>query len=212
MALHLGIDIDGVLADFDGHFRKTYEHWFGVPHEAEPGTWDILGKGTWFPDAPAAWAWIDRVPRFWQGVPTLPGALGAVYRLLYAEGHRISLLTTRSGAARIPTQEWLQANWPAANTLPAIQFVSSGLKGTVDCQLYVEDSPTELESLRNKPCVLIFDQPWNRDVKEGQGLHRVKGWAGVEKFIWELTHGDEIPHYTTTQKALASKVRKAGEG
>lgn len=210
MSLKIGIDIDGVLADFTGHFNATYSDWFNAEAPTGDGTFDGIWKGSHFENLVQAMAWVQAVPGFWRGIKPVRGAQGGLYRLSTEQGHDYKLISNRADATRLDTQAWLATVLPASNLTHTVHLVPSGLKGSIDCQVYIEDSPKELESLRHKPCVLIFDQPWNKDVKADGGMHRVRGWNEVLEFLHNLEHGSEVPFMPLAVQKTAQRVAKAG--
>lgn len=191
--MKIGLDIDGVLTDFDGGWVDQYERWFGVTVDREKlGSWSAWKNFTHFADESEFWAWIDVVPNFWRDLAPVPGALGGVYKLSRLFGHEICFISNRKPHNREQTLEWFRRNLPIANVLPDLHLVPARSKGNVDVQVYVEDSPRELEALAAiKPCVIVFDQPWNRDVKSGHNVHRVRGWDELCQFVWYLEHPED---------------------
>jgi 5'(3')-deoxyribonucleotidase len=197
--VRLGFDIDGCLADFNGRWRSEYERWFGVeppdgflPFGAEGEAY--LQENTVFQEEGQFWSWTDAVPDFWSGMPTIPGAMGAVYQLERA-GHEIVLITSRHKKARPQTEQWVQRNWPTplvGRKLPRLEHVYKSQKGTIDCQIYVDDNPEVLNALTHKPCVIVFDQPWNREVKSTDRVHRARGWGQVVSFVETVSQGFPI--------------------
>lgn len=189
--LKIGVDLDGVVVDFIGGAAAHYERWFGVALDPKKvnGSYAGIYDVSHFPSRAEFWAWADRVPNFWVDLPAIPGALGALYELEREYGHQFTIITARPESARAGTAEWVRSNWPSAQMLPTIHHVPAGSKGTIgEVQVYIDDSPEELESLRDKPCVLCFDQPWNKDFKGGDRVHRVADWSAVRKFLHLLEH------------------------
>lgn len=186
--MRIGVDIDGVLADFQGGWITRYFDWFGrsIPQD-QYGEWDAFLQA--FDTPEEFWAWTDAVPGFWANLEPITGALGGVYQLLRG-GHELVLITSRHPKVRAQTEAWVKANWPVGK-LPQLHHLPSAQKGTIDCQIYIDDAPKVLEGLGNKPCVLIFDQPWNREVKGAKNLHRVRGWGEVVRFVETMGRGGE---------------------
>ena len=177
----IAIDIDGVLADFNGHWVRTYEHWFGVKLDPEAAnSWTAFLDHTHFGGEDEFWRWTDAVPGFWENMPLLPGAAGGAYRLL-AHGHQVELVTNRHDRVRAATDAWARRHLPK-HWRPVIHFVK-GDKSVVPAQLYVDDRPSILEGLRSKGLRAIrFEQPWNADVK-GDADWKARDWAGVLKIV-----------------------------
>lgn len=176
--MKLGIDIDGVLADFSGHWQRTYEAWFGVtlPPEALE-MWDGHIEHTHFQSEADFWNWVDAVPRFWETMPLIDGAAGAFYQLVTL-GHSVVLITNRHEKARGATEAWARRVLPSVWT-PVIHHVK-GDKSVVDAQLYIDDRRERIEQLRkNRRKVVRFRQPWN----SGSGDLSAGSWADVLRIV-----------------------------
>lgn len=189
MGFKIGVDLDGVSADFDRHWRNEYRVWFGVEIPVASEHWDSFLDDTHFESEDEFWAWVRSVPAFWERMPVIPGAFGSLYELLRA-GNEITFITSRPEHARAGTESWLARHYPIGFPKPRVEFRLKHLKGGIPVQVYLDDNPEVVESLREKPCVLIFDQPWNRDVKPSKSVHRVRGWGEVKRFIDCLNSGD----------------------
>lgn len=187
----VGLDIDNVLADFQGGWAARYEQAF----DRKPtvlNTWDALVDGTHFNTAAEFWAWADSVPGFWRDLPPVKGATGGVYDLLEA-GHQLVLITNRHPETRLQTFDWVEKHWPLLRRgLPQINFVKHGEKGKIPAQIYVDDSPNELTALKaEKPAVVRFKQPWNKDL-EVPGLLTAATWRDLVDLIDAIGRGDDF--------------------
>lgn len=193
MSLTIGLDLDGVTVDFQGGWARAYEQWFGkkIP-AAKLASWNSFLDATHFETAPEFWRWIDAIPNFWVDLDPIPGALGGVFRLEREFGHRISVITSRHEKVRDQTSAWIRRYWPVTKTLPTAHHTGKSTKGMIDVQVYIDDAPAVVEALSGKPCVVLFDRPWNAEVKLTRNLHRVKGWDELVRFIRLLEH-PEVP-------------------
>lgn len=161
----IGLDADGVLLDFRGHFQKRLSERVGyqVPiSESEYDSFLLL-------DAAAKMAGEEmlRDPSFWSSMPPLPGAREAV-RKLRALSIDIVVIT----APWESCAEWLMARKICLRRnfgIPPEDILSSSgkrkdLVGNLD--VFVEDKPDNLErwSARNPHGFgILMDQPYNRD-------------------------------------------------
>lgn len=183
--MKIAMDIDGVTADLVAGFERQYREAFAKPDYAHDGTWD-LHAGTVFDDVSKLFSYFDKVPNFWRDLPLVAGAAGGCHQLVEA-GHHVTFVTNRaSEQQRLQTRDWLEAWWPERRNTPTVEFVP-GYKGIGDFQAYVDDNPARIDELVNgfssgeteynhKPFVVVFDQPWNRDVPAAPNLWRAKGW------------------------------------
>lgn len=199
--MKIAMDIDGVTADLVAGFERQYREAFAKPDFSHGGTWD-LHADTVFSDAGKLFAYLDRVPNFWRDLPLVPGAAGGCYQLV-EQGNSVTFLTNRaSEEQRLQTREWLEAWWPERKNTPTVEYVP-GYKGVLDFQVYVDDNPARIEELVNgyksgeteygrKPFVVVFDQPWNRDLPDDINLWRAKGWTELVELLLQVgAHGLE---------------------
>jgi 5'(3')-deoxyribonucleotidase len=165
--MRLGIDLDGVVADFDGGWMSRYHEEFGSDprlSHAEPGApqmvWDGLHHGTHFPDMDAFWDWVHSHHLF-RHLDPLPGALEGLSKLAN-DGHEIVILTAKPDRAVPDTLHWL-----ADLQLPTREIHFIHAKHRVVCDAYLDDSPLVLPDLvAHHPTALVCRMvaPWNEPV------------------------------------------------
>ena len=123
MALRLGIDIDGVLADFRSAFRETARDC--LRREVQPDT--AGGQGALeHVDIDRVWNHIARSPNWWMGVRAYePAEIAKLYALSRSGKWEVCFLTKRPASAgdavQFQTQWWLEQQGfylPAVITVP----------------------------------------------------------------------------------------------
>jgi 5'(3')-deoxyribonucleotidase len=161
--MRLGIDLDGVVADFNTGWMSRYNTEFGT--ELSPSqvtTWNAMIPLTHFADVEAFWSWAASGdgPGLFRDLPVLPGASDALDRL--AVSHDIVIITTKPPWATADTFAWI-----ADHAIPTREVHITDEKWRVDCDVYLDDGPHNLESLvRERPdrTVCRFVRPWNLPV------------------------------------------------
>jgi 5'(3')-deoxyribonucleotidase len=176
--LRIGIDMDGVLADFYGGWMERYNREHGTDlGVADVTFWDGLHRLTRFETMDEFWEWIgDEEPTVFRYAPPLPGALEAVRRI--ARSHRIVIVSSKFDWS-IPDS----LGWLADHEVPAREVHFLWDKTLVECDVYLDDAPHVLEELRaGRPEATICRvvQPWNDPVP---GVIDVYSWADFEHIV-----------------------------
>ena len=157
--LRLGIDLDGVVADFNSGWMARYNHEFGAQLEASHVvSWDGMLRLTHFPSMDEFWAWAQLGgASIFRELPAFPGAVETMTRL--AADHRIVIVSSKFDWAIPDTLAWL-----SEHRVPAREIHFVWDKTSVPCDVYLEDAPHNLEALVTAhPDALVcrMVQPWN---------------------------------------------------
>ena len=162
--MRLGIDLDGVVANFTKGWIDFYNRDFGTDLKVEQAiAWDGLTSITHFEDMGAFWRWtsdLDGRSLFWH-LESFPGAVQAL-QALDAAGHEIIIVTMKPRFAVSDTHEWI-----AAQEIPASEIHILEKKWQVDCDVYLDDGPHILPGLlehRPDRVVCRYVRPWNTPV------------------------------------------------
>jgi 5'(3')-deoxyribonucleotidase len=186
MSLRLGIDLDGVVADFNAGWIARYNEDFGadIPLGAVR-VWGGLHELTHFPDMEAFWDWARGHGRgsIFRHLEPYDDALPALGRLA-AAGQRVVIITTKPDWAVHDTFAWI-----AEHRIPTTEVHMTFEKWRVPCDLYLDDAPhqiTRIHDARPESIVCRFVRPWNRPVP---GVHDVADWKGFETLVSGTAQG-----------------------
>jgi 5'(3')-deoxyribonucleotidase len=182
----LGVDLDGVCADFYDGLREIAAEWLGVPLETL--TRDVTyGLPEWKLDRCGKY---DDLHRFavverdlFRNLKPIHGAPAVLRRIAHQQGIRIRIITHRlfiphfHQTAIDQTVQWLDHYG-----IPYWDLCFMRDKAAVGADLYIEDSPSNVVALRadNHPTV-VFSNSTNREV-EGP---RADTWEQVETIVVE---------------------------
>ncbi len=182
----LGVDLDGVCAEFYETLRPLAAEWLGRPLD-ELTTEVSYGLPEWgitSDSYPKLHRWAVTQRSLFKVLTPIPGAAPALRRMS-DQGVRIRIITHRlfithfHAAAISQTVSWL--DW---NGIPYWDLCFMADKGAVGANLYVEDTPTNVVTLRaagNE--VVVFTNSTNREV-DGP---RADTWEQVEALVRERT-------------------------
>jgi 5'(3')-deoxyribonucleotidase len=184
-----GVDLDGVVADFIQGLKPIAAEWLGaavnsLTNDVSYGfkEWNIGGDEAY--NDLHRFALKERA--LFANLPLIEGAAPALRRLSTL-GIRIRIITHRlyipwfHRQAVIQTLEWLEKHG-----IPYWDLCFMAAKSSVDADAYVEDSPRNIEALRDAgKHVIVFQNSTNRDMPPPSA----KDWTEVEDWVLEH-HGN----------------------
>jgi 5'(3')-deoxyribonucleotidase len=148
----LGVDLDGTCADFYGGLRPIAAEWLGKPLDCLPQevSWGLPEWG--IDKAPGGYARLHRFAvtqrALFERLEPMPGA-PYVLRELSEVGIRIRIITHRLFIKyfhQIAVQQTIA--WLDKHDIPYWDLCFMKDKGAVGANLYIEDSPENIEALR----------------------------------------------------------------
>lgn len=179
--LRIGVDVDNVIAQFVPAYleRHNEEHrtkftikdiksyylcdWLNIPEdEIVKNIFDMQANGEYMFLKPT-----KEVSKY--------------ISLLKEKGHNVILITNRVNAS--DTIIWLNIN-----KIPFDKVFTIKSKGWIldllHLDYYIEDNPNNAYMANRQGIkTIIFNQPWNRMVKETDTMKRAKNWKQVVKII-----------------------------
>jgi len=200
----LGVDLDGVCADFYEGLRPIAAEWLGVPIDELPVEVSY-GLPEWNLDRAGGYEALHRFAvtqrELFRKLQPMPGA-PAVLRRLSTKDVRIRIITHRlfikyfhQEAVR-QTIEWLDHH--------GIPYWDLGLlqdKAAVGADLYIEDAPANVERLRaDGHRTIVFTNSTNRHLKGP----RADTWDEVEQIVLKELHSWKEKR-STKRKQLAGR-------
>lgn len=180
--MRLGIDMDGVLADFDKGWVDRYNNDFSADLEYKQcDNWDALVNITHFEDYDEWWDWArSKHEDLFLGLVPLPGAVDGV-KELKGRGHDIVIITSKPRWAAGHPSAWL-----IEHDVPYDEIHVTSSKEFVLCDVYVDDAIHNVRSLLGLPhnplVIQYFAWPYvNRGskVKYAKGAKLAKSWDDV---------------------------------
>lgn len=187
--LRLGIDLDGVVADFNAGWIERYNAQFGsalLPEHVD--IWDAPTLLTHFTDMSEFWSWARTAgggASIFRVLQPYRGAIEALDRL--AKRDRVVIVTTKPRFAIHDTYEWL-----AEHRVPTTEVHIVDDKSEVDCDIYLDDADHNIEALvaaRPNSLVCRYVRPWSTS---HAGAIDVADWNQFEQ---------QVEHFRTHHRA-----------
>lgn len=179
----LGVDLDGVVADFYAGMRPIAAEWLGVSVDTLTPTpsygleeWNLSSVGTY--DDLHRFAVTQR--NLFRVLAPIPGAPAALRRLSQ-RGVRIRIITHRLYIKHFHQEAVGQTvGWLDHHGIPYWDLCFMMDKAAVGADLYVEDSPANIRLLRAEGHpTIVFSNSTNRDLPGP----RAESWADVERLV-----------------------------
>lgn len=180
--MRLGIDLDGVVSDFNKGWIDQYNEEFGaaIPLDSVT-TWEGIVPLTHFPDMDGFWEWAKDFGNgsLFRHLDLYPEAVPTMERL--AEKHEIVIVTAKPNWAVADTFAWI-----ADHHLPTREVHVVGIdepKWPVPADVYLDDSPDQIQVIHeNRPesHMCRYVRPWNNPVA---GVHDVNDWRDFERLV-----------------------------
>jgi beta-phosphoglucomutase-like phosphatase (HAD superfamily) len=181
----LGVDLDGVVADFHRGLKPIAAEWLGVEEEALT---DEVSYGfpEWGLEPMGGYEPLHRFAvtqrRLFETLAPIPGAAPALRRLSH-ERVRIRILTHRlfvnyfHREAAEQTIAWLELNGVPYSDLCFLED-----KTSAGAHVYVEDAPLNVERLRALGQEVVV---WTNSTNRHLGGLRAETWEEVVRLVLE---------------------------
>ena len=179
----LGVDLDGVVADFNAGLKPIAAEWLGVPlsgltNEVSWGfpEWKLEASGGY----EALHRFAVKEKRLFGTLPPMAGAPAALRRLS-THDIRIRIITHRLYIPWFHREAIGQTvDWLEEHGIPYWDLCFMRDKAAVGADLYLEDSPGNIEALkRDGNAVIIVTNSINRHLAGPRADH----WEDIERMV-----------------------------
>ncbi|MEM1942824.1 MAG: hypothetical protein QXO30_03620 [Candidatus Caldarchaeum sp.] len=178
--MRIAVDVDGVLADLAGMIIKIYREETGVEIPREAITeWEF-----WHRLSMTRQQFMELIIKSWSRwreiKPTEDDIAEDVMSL--ARHGVVDVLTQRPAETINHVKLWLKHHGVVYRSFTWVPLKSTKLSFFYD--VYIDDSPRLAEQFPHSSRVLLlYDQPWNRDVRTRNNIMRVSSLDEAAKLI-----------------------------
>ena len=178
--MNIALDLDGTLADIIGlwlaEYNKRSRERLDYHSITKWDFWTRLGytPNRFFRELSNCW-------KRWRNIKPIEDKVGDAVNALHKFG-RVDIVTARDPESSIYAKAWLKHH-----NIKYDQFVlvaRGSDKAYLNYDIFIDDSPVNAKKISNfDKMVLLYDQPWNRDVREVNNIIRIKQLADALDLI-----------------------------
>ncbi|MCF8884196.1 MAG: hypothetical protein QXE67_02175 [Nitrososphaerota archaeon] len=170
--MRIAIDLDGVLAN-------SMKVWLKIWYEKTGQIIEYQEVNEWFfwrklgMDSRRFMQILNEAWSRWLEIPPMEESLNLKTRQLKTLG-RLDIVTARPRKTERYVYKWLSLHKIVYDKYVWVKRGEDKVK--LDYDVFIDDSPTILADLdpARRSLILIYDQPWNRNINEGDHVKRVK--------------------------------------
>lgn len=178
--MKLAIDLDGVLADASEIWIPIFQKRFNIQIlKNQINSWNFWEQfGLQYNDFEEVFdeAWAD-----WQNVKETENNISEKIIQLRNFG-QVDLVTARNKKTMGFVNKWLEYKKIQLDNVIVVDANKS--KAILDYNIFLDDSPIQVKQIaHSKKIALVYNQPWNREIKENNNIIRVKNLFDVILFV-----------------------------
>lgn len=191
ITVRIGIDIDGVLADFNSSFIELVKEVTGrnlFPEGYWPHTWNYPeALGYTAEEVGAVWDHIKAGGTFWRELEPLPD-MEVLKDWFFSppasdEYHEFYFVTSRMGiAVKMQTEEWLDEQMGVSGHTVLISSEKGAIAKALKLGYYADDRAENIMDVeRTSPDTFAYliEQPWNQHLPVGRRIPGIKDFLDI---------------------------------
>jgi len=184
--IKIGVDVEGVLADIHTPFLEKVSKTYKIDANLDEITnwnWGILGKKLKKKGVEVDNFYMEWSSKYWENCwkeislveKDSPSILKELKRIakIYIVTHRRNVESVRN---------WLNYQAIEHDGLIYVEYGVPKLE-VIDVDLLVDDNPALSTSATRRRRLLLYDRPWNREVKENEWVKRIYSLREIQDFI-----------------------------
>jgi hypothetical protein len=176
--MKIALDVDGVLAD-------VIKSWLNYSNTIRPKIskneitdWDFwkkfeINRYDFYAELSSCW-------KNWNSIPTTEENLSSVTKNLSNIG-QVDIVTARERSTDSFVKNWLEYYDVSYDNY--VSVIDGPMKADLDYDVFIDDSPLNASNfLKQNKNVILYSQPWNRNVSDNR-IHRISNLSEVVEKI-----------------------------
>jgi 5'(3')-deoxyribonucleotidase len=160
------VDIDGVLADFEGRLDRTLSAKFGDRSRSDRSKYTMEER--YAKDLEVLKYALDFIadPNSYYGLDECEGGINFVETLM-DDGYKVLYVSARNESAYSITRRWLTKHTtdPDIFLFCGVESKADFLKDFGEVDFAVDDSPVQIEKMKESGITaVVWHQPWNEGI------------------------------------------------
>jgi 5'(3')-deoxyribonucleotidase len=191
MKKRIAVDLDGVLVDIIPPLCLLYNDTYGNSQGFVPKTKkDVDNWDFWIDWRLTEEAFYYLVGQVWENFESLPlvDYLCLKYLRKLANRAVVDIVTAERKNAEEKVKKFLERR----NLIQGIFYhnlhIDKTKKLEMNYDIYVDDNPYLAKDIKDYPnkFLILFDQPWNQEIKNSSNVYRVKNWREIWKNLIKI--------------------------
>ena len=175
--MKLGIDLDGVVSDYQTYFLESFNERFGTNYILQDWKdYSFIPEGF---TKEAFWKMIEEHAKIgaWRYLSPIEGAIEGITTL--SQHNSIHLISHKLEEAKADTITWLSEHKIPYDSI-SFTLDKSRMAYILGIDIMIEDSyKNAVEVASTGIETLLFDRPWNREETTTPLIQRVQNWKEI---------------------------------
>lgn len=192
--LKVAVDVDGVILDIITPFCD----YCNVHHGTQMTINDAIKWGFYVEHGIAedlAWKIFDQLQSDLQNIELIDCNCIPILREM-KDYHIVDIVTVRKGKRKEVLKLKLRAVGIHEGThyrkVVTVSHDPPDVKATYGYDIYIDDNPHLVDSIKeNGSHLILYDQPWNERVEEGDNVIRARRWSDIPPIIERIISEDD---------------------
>ncbi|TFF90566.1 MAG: hypothetical protein EU548_02355 [Promethearchaeota archaeon] len=188
--MKVAIDVDGVLLDLMVEFCDIFNERYGTTYTKEDvAHWEFFHD--WNVTEEVVYEIFHEIYENSEVVPFIDRNAPEILESLH-QNHLLDIVSARTFRFKVELKNALETHGIIKGVhyrnLVLVENKPYDLKLTLDYDIYVDDNPNLCIPIKksSEKILLLYDQPWNQNVKASMNVLRVMNWKEIFSYFDQI--------------------------